>query len=43
MPLGDYFFSSTKKVIVKGNPKKRKLNSIEKDSSKQVLIWNVAE
>jgi hypothetical protein len=40
VPLSDYFFSSIKKGIVKGRPKKRKAGMLEEESSKQYLIWN---
>ena len=43
VPFSDYFFSSSKKETFKKIPKERKWESIEKESWKQLLVWNVVE
>lgn len=43
VPLGEYFFSNSRKGIIKGRPKKRKLGSKENEPLGQVMVWNVAE
>jgi hypothetical protein len=40
--LGDYFFSSSKKGIIKGRPKRRKLGTLDVETPKHVMVWDVA-
>jgi len=39
--LVEYLFSGSKKMIVRGRPMKRKLETVEEDSSRLVMVWNV--
>ena len=38
--LGEYFFSPNKKAIIKGSPRKRKMEQIGDTPLKQIMVWD---
>jgi hypothetical protein len=41
--LGEYFFSPEKKAIIKGRPRKRKMEQIGDIPPKQTMIWDASK